>query len=103
MTLRPCVKLEDNVLIGRNCPPGFVIFGPYTNTPGDANADFVFEVEADDDLKVYSDLVSDTAKVFYGALPDQPLAHGTTRRFSQRVHLFTDTQGFESRIAVRAE
>jgi hypothetical protein len=103
MSRPPCVKLEDNVLVGRNCPPGFVVFGPYTRTPAEANADFVFELEADDDIKVYADLVSDTATVFYGALPDQTVARGTTRRFSQRVHLFKEIEAFESRIAVRSE
>jgi hypothetical protein len=103
MSRPPCVTLEDNVLVGRNCPPGFVVFGPYARTPAEANADFFFEFESDDDLKVYADLVSDTATIFYGALPDQPVARGTTRRFAQRVHLFKGIETFESRIAVRAE
>ena len=71
MSVPPCVTREDTVLVGKNCPPGFMVFGPYTRTPADANADFVFDFESDDDLKVYADLVSDTATVFYGALPYQ--------------------------------
>jgi hypothetical protein len=103
MKLKPCMTLgKDGVLTGRNCPSGFIVYGPYAAVPADTLVEFSFEIEADDELSIYSELVSEKGKNVYLAQPDQKIPAGTRRRFAVRLHVFPQVTGFESRLVVRA-
>jgi hypothetical protein len=94
---------NDNIMLGRSCPSGIVVYGPYVPVPANADVDVAFELEATGRLAVVSDMVSDSAKVFHGALLEQWVEAGTKQRFGYRVHVFSATPSLETRIFVRTE
>lgn len=104
MRVHPCMSLEaDNVMTGKACPTGIVVFGPYVAIPANADVEVAFEVETTGRLAVVSDMVSDSANVFHGALLEQSLEPGTKQRFGYRIHVFKPTASLETRIFVRAD
>lgn len=101
--LSPCASLEaDNLIVGRSCASSIVVFGPYVGVPANSEVDVSFEVEATNRLAVVSDIVSDSAKRFHGALLEQWVEAGGKQRFGYRVHFFQGTPSLETRIFVRA-
>jgi hypothetical protein len=103
MKLSPCVSLlDDHTLVGKQCPSGAVVFGPYVNAPAEADVDVAFELETKTPLVMAADMVSKSAQQFHGSLLEQQIDPGATRPFGYRVHLFKSVAGLESRIFVRA-
>jgi hypothetical protein len=104
MKIHSCIaRGDDGRITGKSCPSAFVVFGPYITVPASSDVQLRFDIEARDTLILTSDVISNGAKQFHGALDEQLLASGQRRTVGYRIHLFDATRSLETRVAVRAD
>ena len=104
MKLSPCMTMDDDrTFTGKGCTTNIIVFGPYVGVPAESDVDISFEVEAKNRVAIVSDVVSNSAQQFHGALLEQWVDAGTRRQFGYRVHVFKPVQSLESRIFIRAD
>jgi hypothetical protein len=102
MLLDPCTRLDDaGAIIGKGCQGGFVVFGPYASISGKSNVQVRFEIEADEELVLSSDVVSNMGKLHHGDLGNQTVPPDAKRRLSYRAHLTEGGEAVEARIFIR--
>ncbi len=99
-----CVQMaEDGTMRGEGCPSALVAFGPYISAPGNANVRFRFDIESEDPLTVMSDVLSDGAKQFHGAVDEQHVSPNEKLTVQYRLHLFDPASSLETRIGIRSD
>jgi hypothetical protein len=104
MAIQKCMKREeDGTIIGENCPPGSVVFGPYARIGKGATLRVTFEFQAERKLKLISDVVSAGGQIFHGAIDEQELEPKTVRALAYRIHMFQDAIGTEARIWIMSD
>jgi hypothetical protein len=104
LVLQKCLKLEkDGSIVGENCPPGSLVFGPYVRIPKGATVRVAFEFQSEKKVKLVSDVVSSGGQVFHGALDELEVDPKTVRTVGYRIHVFQDVRGAEARIGMRAD
>lgn len=104
MALNPCMRLDEaGALVGKNCPGGFVVFGPYASVSWKSVVKVRFEVESDDELVVSGDVVSNMGKQQHGELGSQTVSPDAKRPLSYRAQLEEGGEAVEARIFVRGE
>jgi hypothetical protein len=104
MKLDACITVNaDGSLVGKNCPAGCLVFGPYITAPANSDLSSSFEIESKSEMLVSSDVVSAGSATFHGSVNDQKVAPGQKSRLAQRLHIFQQAAGIETRLWVRAE
>lgn len=104
MKVHACVtRRDDGHIIGKNCPPAFVLFGPYVTVPANSDVQLRFDIEARSKLSLTSDMISNGAKQFHGALDEQLFDVSDRRSVSYRIRVFEATRSLETRIGIRAD
>lgn len=103
MKVHSCVSVtEDGVMTGKGCPSTLVVFGPYIAAPGSANVRFRFDIESEGQLSVMSDVLSDGAKRFHGAVEEQQVRPNEKVTVQYRLRLFEPARALETRVGIRA-
>ncbi len=104
MQLHGCVARQaDGRLVGKGCPSGIVVFGPYVAAPSSSDLFLKFDIESSGELRLTSDVISGGAKQFHAAVEDQAVQPRRKRTIQYRVHLFDAARALETRIGVRAD
>jgi hypothetical protein len=104
MKVHECVSVtDDGIMRGTACPSTVVVFGPYITAPGDANVKFRFDIESESSLSVMSDVLSDGAKQFHGAVEEQQVKPNEKAIVQYRIRLFEAARALETRIGIRAD
>jgi len=104
MKLHTCAKLnDDGSVTGKGCPSSLVVFGPYVSVPGRSEVQLRFDIESPRELQLTSDMISDSAKQFHGALDELLLSAHAKRSVSYRLHVFETARTLEARIGLRAQ
>jgi hypothetical protein len=104
MKFHGCMKVaDDGTLRGEACPSALVVFGPYISAPGNANVRFRFDIESEGQLTVMSDVLSDGAKQFHGAVDEQHVRPDEATTIQYRLHLFERASALETRIGIRVD
>jgi hypothetical protein len=104
MKLHPCAKLnDDGSVTGKACPSSLVVFGPYVSVPNKSEVQLRFDIESPSELQLTSDVISDSAKQFHGALDELLLSANDKRSVSYRLHVFETARTLEARIGLRAQ
>jgi hypothetical protein len=94
---------EDGTIIGKQCPSAIVVFGPYVTVPADADIRLRFDITSPMAVKLTSDVLSNSARQFHGALEEQDLAANQKRTISYRIHVFDSVNTLETRVGVRTD
>lgn len=103
MKLHPCAKLnDDGSVTGTGCPSSLVVFGPYVSVPDKSEVQLRFDITSRSELQITSDMISNSAKQFHGALDELLLSANAKRSVSYRLHVFEMTRALEARIGLRA-
>jgi hypothetical protein len=102
--LHECVHLnDDGSLRGESCPSTLVVFGPYISAPANSNVHVRFDIDSTSHLTLMSDVLSNSAKQFHGALEERAVRANERARVQYRIHIFEPVHALEARIGVRAE
>jgi hypothetical protein len=102
MKVHSCVTVhDDGSIVGKDCPSTLVVFGPYVSVPSNADVQLRFDIQATSPLSLVSDVLSEGAKRFHGALEEELLDAGETHAVSYRIHVFDPVRALETRIGVR--
>jgi hypothetical protein len=100
MQLDGCVTLDgDMALLGRDCPPRFVVFGPYLESRDGATVDVSFHVRSEHAAKLSLDLAADLGKQSYGSTT-QDLTGGEPSFVHFRLRKPDSARGLEARISL---
>jgi hypothetical protein len=103
MKIHSCVRLqEDGSIVGKDCPSGIMVFGPYVSAPSNSNLRLQFEIESPTQISVMSDVLSASATQFHAALEEQVVEAQTRESFRYRIHLFGAARALEARIGLRS-
>jgi hypothetical protein len=104
MKTHPCVTAqEDGAIVGKQCPSALVVFGPYVTVPANSDVQLRFDIEASTKVTIMSDVLSDGAKRFHGALDDEAIQPQQSRTVSYKIRVFDGVSALESRIGLRAD
>lgn len=104
MKVHECVTVTgDGLLSGVGCPSALVVFGPYIAVPGNANVRFRFDIESEGQISVMSDVLSDGAKQFHGAVEEQRVRSNEKTTIQFRIRLFEPARALETRIGIQAD
>lgn len=104
MRFNPCVtRINDHLLHGSACPPGFVIYGPYVPVPSNSDIEVAFELKPTKRVEVYADIVTRMAAQTLAGLSRQVIEAGDTHKLGYRVHVFNADVQVESRIGLSTE
>ena len=103
MKIHSCVtRVDSGHISGKRCPSAFVVFGPYVTVPASSDVQLRFDIEARGKFHLTSDIISNGAKQFHGALDELTLNLGERRSIGYRIRVFDATRTLETRIAIRA-
>ena len=103
MKVHPCVeRRDDGTIVGTACPSSLVVFGPYVTVPGKSEVQLRFDIESPSELQITSDMISDSAKQFHGALDELLLSANAKRSVSYRLQVFEMAHTLEARIGLSA-
>ena len=104
MKVHECVSVtDDGIMRGTACPSTVVVFGPYITAPGNADVKFRFDIESESSLSVMSDVLSDDAKQFHGAVEEQQVKPNEKAIVQYRIRLFEPARALETRIGIRTD
>jgi len=104
MALQNCTKLEgDGTIVGQNCPSGSIVFGPYVRIPRDANVRLSFDIQAQTQLGISSDIVSAAGTVFHGGMDEQVLDPKARQHWGYAIRMPQSVDAAEARLWVRGE
>jgi hypothetical protein len=104
MKMHPCATpQEDGTIVGKQCPSALVVFGPYVTVPAKSDVKLRFDIESSATLRVMSDVLSNSAKQFHGAIDEQTILSREKRTISYRIHVFDAVRTVESRIGIRTD
>lgn len=104
MRSNACVtRKNERTFAGGECPPGFVIYGPYVAVPADAEVEVAFNVRSNKQLELYADIVSRMGTQTLAGLNRQRIEPGPSQKLGYRVHIFSPETNVESRIGVKVE
>jgi hypothetical protein len=104
MRFNPCVKREgDYTFSGKECPSGFLIYGPYVPVPDLSEIEVSFEITASKPIAIYSDIVSRMGGQMLAGLSRQKIEANTSEKLGYRVYVFNADINVESRIGMDAE
>jgi hypothetical protein len=99
-----CATVQpDGTVVGKNCPPGCLGYGPYANVPRNSNVRIMFELESQTPVVVSSDVISKGALNFHGGLDEQRLPAKEARTYAYTVHVFEMAERLEARLWFRAD
>lgn len=102
--LHECVHLKDDgSLRGESCPSTLVVFGPYISAPANSNVHVRFDIDSTSHLTLMSDVLSNNARQFHGALEEKAVRANERTRVQYRIHIFDSVHALEARVGVRAE
>ncbi len=90
----------SGLITAKHCKTGFVVYGPYAAVAANSDVELSFELEAQTTFNLYTEVVSAMGTKLYGALPDQPVEKGTTRKFALKLHPYVPIEGLETRLVV---
>jgi hypothetical protein len=104
MRYHECATLQtDGKIRGKQCPSGFVVFGPYVAAPSNSNLHIQFDIQSPTKLTVSSDVVSDLGKQFHGALGEQTIEPNKKLTLGYTIHLPLPAEAVEARLFVQGE
>jgi hypothetical protein len=104
MKMHPCAaSQEDGSIVGKQCPSALVVFGPYVTVPSKSDVKLRFDIESPTSLRVMSDVLSNSAKQFHGAVEEQMIQAREKRTVSYRIHVFDAVRALETRIGIRTD
>jgi hypothetical protein len=104
LKLDACAILRPNGNVHvPGCRGPFVAFGPYLSLPAGSEVQVSFEVDAESDVTLYAEVVSDAGRSKHGALLPELVSEGEQQGFSFRVRLERATESLETRIVLDGE
>jgi hypothetical protein len=102
MLLNPCTRLDSaGAIVGKGCPGGFVVFGPYASISGNSDVRIRFEIESNAELVLSGDVVSNMAALHHGELGNQTIRPDAKRQLRYRANLPEGGEALEARIFLR--
>jgi hypothetical protein len=104
MALQKCMKTDKSgAIVGDNCPPGLLIFGPYVRVPGDSNVRLTFDIQSAQKLGVTADIVSSVGTKFHGAMDEQAVDPKAAGHVSYAAHMSEEADALEARVWLRSD
>jgi hypothetical protein len=103
MKIGDCTQIgPEGSIVGKECPNGYVVFGPYVAAPAKTNVQVSFEIFAREALSFSSDIVTDV-DLTRGRVESQQLAAGEVRKLAYEVYFPDAAKSLEARIWVSAK
>jgi hypothetical protein len=104
MALQKCMKTDKSgAIVGENCPPGMLMFGPYVRVPRDSDVRLTFDIQSDQKIGVTSDIVSSVGTKFHGAMDEQTVEAKSARNVSYALRMSEEADALEARVWLRSE
>lgn len=104
MKFHSCADVQDDgAIVGKACPSALVVFGPYVTVPPQSEVQLRFNIQSKRPLKLMSDVLSEGAKQFHGALETEVTEADGTQAVNYRIHVFDAVRALETRIGIRTE